>query len=383
MIRNKEYFANLQKCYNPSVEFGDFTRSHSSDEVLSPTEKIDRQNSNNKVPSSGTKFLKRSHTYSVLSLYRQGQEDISAPSVSSFSRIIEKRESLAEDKEEGAEEKIFSESLSDEDYDDEERERNRSIQKLRGILKSKFKADAIVRNIKFRLEDHDKMGDQRKFPKKTKRILRSPPPCDLYLRQRISDTSEDDPDHDDDGDANDDNSLLSPMANSNFLSPSPKSKAHFAFCTNVSRSSSEHKIQEETYHQHYESSFCDSDKAKRVLGLLPTYPHTPKVSSPLPRDVELSELERKSIQRRLSVKPSFTRFFCQYISKMISIFRTATNTAIIAPPDYRMSPSNSGTLGFYEQFIKDEKKDQETEQEEEEDDSYSESEMDDSVKILK
>ena len=26
MNRNKEYFANLQKCYNPSVEFGDFTR---------------------------------------------------------------------------------------------------------------------------------------------------------------------------------------------------------------------------------------------------------------------------------------------------------------------------------------------------------------------
>ena len=37
MIRNKEYFANLQKCYNPSVEFGDFTRSHSSDEVLGPS----------------------------------------------------------------------------------------------------------------------------------------------------------------------------------------------------------------------------------------------------------------------------------------------------------------------------------------------------------
>ena len=376
MIRNKEYFANLQKCYNPSVEFGDFTRSHSSEEVLGPT-KIDRQNSSN---SSSTKFLKRSHTYSVLSLYRQGQEDI--PSVSAFSRIIEKRESLAEEKEEA--EKIFSESLSHEDYDDEETERNRSIQKLRGILKSKFKADAIVRNIKFRLEDHDKIGDQRKFPKKTKRTLRSPPPCDLYLRQRLTDAPEDDVEDDVDGD--DTNGLLSPMTKSNFFSPSPKSKAHFAFCTSVSRSSSECQIQEN--YQNYESSFSDSDKAKRVLGLLPTYPHTPKVCSPLPRDVELSELERKSIQRRLSVKPSFTRFFWQHISlsKIICIFRTATNTAIIAPPDYRMSPSTSGTLGFYEQFIKDEKKDPETEQEdeeEEEEDSYSEIEMDDSVKILK
>ena len=59
MIRNKEYFANLQKCYNPSVEFGDFTRSHSSDEVLGPS-KVPEP----KAPtsnSSSTKFLKRSH----------------------------------------------------------------------------------------------------------------------------------------------------------------------------------------------------------------------------------------------------------------------------------------------------------------------------------
>lgn len=373
MIRNKEYFANLQKCYNPSVEFGDFTRSHSSEEVLGPS-KIDRQNSNK---SSSTKLLKRSHTYSVLSLHRQGQGDVSVPSVSAFSRIIEKRESLAEEKEE-AEEKIFSESLSDEDYDDEEAERNRSIQKLRGILKSKLKADAIVQNIKFRLEDHDKIGDQIKFPKKTKRILRSPPPCDLYLRQRLTDAPEDD----DGVDGDDANGLLSPMTKSNFVSPSPKSKAHFAFFTSVSRSSSECQIQEN--YQNYESSFCDSDKAKRVLGLLPSHPHSSKVSSPLPRDVELSELERKSIQRRLSFKPSFTRFFlaAYFSTQIICIFRTATNTAIIAPPDYRMSPSNSGTLGFYEQFIKDEKKDPETEQEEEED-SYSEIEMDDSVQILK
>ena len=48
-----------------------------------------------------------------------------------------------------------------------------------------------------------------------------------------------------------------------------------------------------------------------------------------------------------------------------------------------MSPSST-TLGFYEQFIKDEKKGQEDEQEEEEErDSYSDIEMDDSVNILK
>ena len=93
MIRNKEYFANLQKCYNPSVEFGDFTRSHSSDEVLGPS-KIQQESKAPTSNSSSTKFLKRSHTYSVLSLYRKGQEDNG--SVSTFSKIIEKRESLVE-----------------------------------------------------------------------------------------------------------------------------------------------------------------------------------------------------------------------------------------------------------------------------------------------
>ena len=264
----------------------DITRSHSSDEVLGPS-MVDSN-------CSGTKFLKRSHTYSVLSLYRQGEEDMEGPPVSAFSKIIEKRESLIEDTERDGEERVFSESEGEEDYDDEESERNRSIQKLRGILKSKFKADAIVRNIKFRMEDHDKIGDQREFPKKTKRILRSPPPCDLYLRHRLADDTDDD--DNDDG-----------LLRSIFSGPTPVSKAKFSFCTNVSLNSSEYQLLQEN-DQIYESSIHDSDKAKRVLGLLPTYPNTPKLTSPLPRDVELSELERKSIQRRLSVKPSFTRF---------------------------------------------------------------------------
>ena len=51
-----------------------------------------------------------------------------------------------------------------------------------------------------------------------------------------------------------------------------------------------------------------------------------------------------------------------------------------------MSPSNSVTHGFYEKFIQDENEDQaeeKNEEEEEEDDSYSDTMMDDSVKILK
>ena len=299
MIRNKEYFANLQRCYNPSLEFGDFTRSHSSDEVLGPSM---QDKHDTKAQSSSTKFLKRSHTYSVLSIYRKGQEDLGGQSVvPTFSKIIEKRESLIEDTEK--EEKIFSESLSEEEDVDEDTERSRSIQKLRGILKSKFRAEAIVRNIKFRLEDQDKIGDQKEFPKKTKRILRSPPPSDLYIRHEQHDS-----DHNDDYD-DDDEGLLFPQRTSTFYSSSPNSKAHFSYCPTVSRSSSEHEYQIPENYQNYKSSFSDSDKAKRVLGLLPTYPNTPKVSSPLPRDVDLSDLERRSIRRRLGAKPSFTRFY--------------------------------------------------------------------------
>ena len=268
LIRNKEYFANLQKCYNPSVEFGDFRRSHSSNEVLGQSKiQESKVKSSN---SSSTRLLKRSHTCSVLSPYRQGREDTVGQSVSTLSKIIEKRrrESLIEDTEKYGEEKRFSKSLS-EGEDEEDRERARSIQKLRGILKSKFKTD----DVKFRLEDHDKIGDQREFPRLTKRILRSPTTRDFYLRQRHPTPA--------------------------FSSPPPKSKAHFCFCTNVSsqRQTSEYKLEENN--RNYESSINDSDKAKIVLGILPKYLDSPK----------LSDLERKSIQNRMSVKPSLSRLF--------------------------------------------------------------------------
>ena len=277
LIRNKEYFSNLRKCYNPSVEFGDFRRSHSSNEVLGQS-KIQES----KVKgSNSTRLLKRSHTCSVLSPYRQGREDTVGQSVSTFSfQIIDKRrrESLIEDTEKYGEEKRFSKSLS-EGEDEEDRERARSIQKLRGILKSKFKTD----DVKFRLEDHDKIGDQREFPRLTKRILRSPTTRDFYLRLRHPTPA--------------------------FSSPPPKSKAHFCFCTNVSsqRQTSEYKLEEKN--RNYESSINDSDKAKIVLGILPKYLDSPKLSSPLSEDVELSDLDRKSIQNRMSVKPSLSRLF--------------------------------------------------------------------------
>ena len=285
------------------METGDFTRSHSSDEVLwdrgapVPIPKTPDLLSSSK--SSRTKFLRRSHTYSVLSMYRQGTD--SDKPVTSFSKIIEKRESLTEDTEKDGEEKVFTESFPSlpvsEDDDDEIEVRNKSIQKLRGILKIRLKADAIVRSIKFQMEDQDKMGDNKEFPKKIKKQLRSPPPCDLYLRHKPPDTETPE-------DCADDDTKREPT--SELLRESAKSRAHLSFFTNVGLSSSDYQLQEK-YHN-YESSFCDFDEAKKVFGLLPTDPNTPNVSSPLPRDVELSELERKSIQRRLSVKPSFIRF---------------------------------------------------------------------------
>ena len=288
LIRNKEYFANLQRCYNPSVEFGDFTRSHSSNEVLGQPkiQEFKVQSSN----SSSTRLLKRSHTCSAL--YTQGQD--TGQSVATFSKIIEEREgrrSLIEDTEKVREEKRFSESSSEgEDEVDEDIDRTQSIQKLRGILESKFKSDyATVHNIKFRLEDPDKIEDQREFPRLTKRILRSPTTRDFYLRHRLTTPT--------------------------FSSPPPKSKAHLCFCTNVSSQrltpeydSSKYKLKQNN--QIYESSINDSDKAKKVLGLLPKYLDSPKLSSTTPEDVELPDLERKSIQNRLSVKPTLSRFFC-------------------------------------------------------------------------
>ena len=50
-------------------------------------------------------------------------------------------------------------------------------------------------------------------------------------------------------------------------------------------------------------------------------------SSPFPKDVELSNLERKAYHRRLSIRQD---------KPMI---RTDTSTAIIAPPDFRLTPS--------------------------------------------
>ena len=158
------------------METGDFTRSHSSDEVLwdrgapVPTPKTPDLLSSSK--SSRTKFLRRSHTYSVLSMYRQGTD--SDKPVTSFSKIIEKRESLTEDTEKDGEEKVFTESFPSlpvsEDDDDEIEVRNKSIQKLRGILKIRLKADAIVRSIKFQMEDQDKMGDNKDVNTSKERI---------------------------------------------------------------------------------------------------------------------------------------------------------------------------------------------------------------------
>ena len=295
LTRNKEYFANLQRCYNPSVEFCDFTRSHSSNEVLgqSKIQEYKVQSSD----SSSKRLLKRSHTCSVLSLNKQSQVNKGGQSVSTFSKIIEKRRrgSLIEDTEKDGEENIVLESFR-EGEDDEDMERTQSIQKVRGILEGKFKTDyAMLNNIKFRLlEENDKFGHQREFPRITKRILRSPTTRDFYL-------------------------LRSRVPTPIFPSPPPKSKAHFCFCTNVSsqRLTSEcdsFKYKLKQNNQNYESSINDSDKAKKVLGLLPKYLDSPKLSSPQPEHVELSYLELKAIQNR-----SFSRYLFVEQNTQISL----------------------------------------------------------------
>ena len=68
---------------------------------------------------------------------------------------------------------------------------------------------------------------------------------------------------------------------------------------------------------------------------------SPPAESPLPGDVALSQLERATISRRFSVKPTFARWEQQVVRVVVRVVlpRTVTNTAIIAPPDYRLSPS--------------------------------------------
>ena len=67
---------------------------------------------------------------------------------------------------------------------------------------------------------------------------------------------------------------------------------------------------------------------------------SPPAESPLPGDVALSQLERATISRRFSVKPTFARWEQQQQVRVVRVvLRTVTNTAIIAPPDYRLSPS--------------------------------------------
>ena len=86
------------------------------------------------------------------------------------SKILEKGESFGDN---------MDSEVDAEDQDSSESEENRekSIQKLRGILKRKMTAGSIVRSIKFSMENQDKIkSDLRHFEKKTKNKLRSPPP---------------------------------------------------------------------------------------------------------------------------------------------------------------------------------------------------------------
>ena len=110
--------------------------------------------------------LRRSHTYSTLGVHHLKLLRESTRLSSPITRILEKRESLLNDED------------NVENFEDDIREK--SIQKLRGILKKNLNAGAVVRKIQFSMESQDQLGKHKQFDKLTKRQFNSPPPKMKY-----------------------------------------------------------------------------------------------------------------------------------------------------------------------------------------------------------
>ena len=104
---------------------------------------------------------------------------------SAVPKILEKGESFGDTLDSDMEEQQENESS------DSEEKREKSIQRLRGILKRKITAGTIVRSIQFSMEEQDKIKNNMKnFDKKIKKKLRSPPPKEpspiLFLNKSSS-----------------------------------------------------------------------------------------------------------------------------------------------------------------------------------------------------
>ena len=193
IFRNKEYFDNLQKCYNPSdVDLkSDFERSQSSDGVLSQlmtseqkiasllgvaaaeaarsTEDLSAPASSPPAAPAPAKVLRRAHTHCVLRPCRPLTPPHASNLVENEEIAAEKSEDPGDKTEEGEPARSSVESSIPE-CENEDETRQRSIQKLRGILKESMAAGAVVRNIKFLVEAGASA------PRAQAR-LRSPPPA--------------------------------------------------------------------------------------------------------------------------------------------------------------------------------------------------------------
>ena len=294
--RNREYFENLQKCYNPSEVDSkvDFERSRSSEGILQNSltleqkiadlignkESVSLTENIKKIDGGRMKMLKRSQTYSVLSMYRKRLDSGELRLASPFAKILEKGESLD-----------VGQDVEDIDHDDGEED---TLQKLRGILKNKLKAESVVRTIKFTMESQDQLGEERTFEKKTRKTLRSPP---LTPRNTLVQTNTEDSSEEEEIDVSETAKLINePRTKINNL----KAKLPLNPGSTVHLSNYERYL-EETFSSLEPDSASQSSSSNQPVRQVKSNP------SPLPQDVGLSDLERKSIQRRLSVRPNFTR----------------------------------------------------------------------------
>lgn len=299
--RNRDYFDNLQKCYNPAEVDNkvEFERSRSSDGILqndssSDQKLLDMIGSEKRKSNVGKmKMLKRSQTYSVLSMYRKRLDSGELRLASPFARILEKGESFGDP----LDDKVECQSVNnDEMFLLENNKDTDSLNKLRGILRTGMKAESVVRTIKFTMEAQDKLGERKLFQKKPKKTLRSPPPKQsnkgfLVCQQQVDDSSEDD----DVNAAKDTDQLIS------------KSRTKIKHLKSKLPLNPGATVHLSNYERYLEEKFNNFENTEPQTPSHPSLRATKSNPSPLPPDVGLSEMERKSFHRRLSVRPNYSR----------------------------------------------------------------------------
>ena len=299
MERNSEYFENLQKCYNPLEvdNKADFERSRSSDGILQSVLTEQKTVKNNSSVDK-MKMLKRSQTYSVLSMYRKRLDLGELRLASPFARILEKGESfgdpLIEDESNGKVD-CQIESKDEQDIYHVQKSDTDSLNKLRGILRTKLTAESVVRSIKFTLEAHDKLGEGKLFHKKPKKNLRSPPPKHSIRGILQQDESSEEDENDDDVNAKDTDQLISKSRQTKIKHLKSKLPLNPGATVHLSN-----------YERYLEEKF-NNFEPRVETPIHPSLRSTKSNPSPLPTDVGLSEMERKSIHRRLSVRPNYSR----------------------------------------------------------------------------